>query len=128
MHNIVSNHHRDTEVTERGLFLSVGEPFDRAHGPEFIEGVPDRQKASVWKKFSGPKAREVIENRYLPPARQKPLRRGEGPILHENTSLSVLRVSNEPLSSWGEWVVKIISNVNDFLLLVVSGGEGYAQG
>ena len=36
-----------------------------------------------------------MENRYLPPARQKPLRRGEGPILHEKTSLSVLRVSNE---------------------------------
>jgi hypothetical protein len=46
-----------------------------------------------------------MENRYLPPARQKPLRRGEGPILHENISLSVLRVSNESLSSWGEWVV-----------------------
>ena len=47
-----------------------------------------------------------MENRYLPPARQKPLRRGEGPILHEDTSLSVLpayrQVSKEPLSSWGE--------------------------
>jgi hypothetical protein len=44
-----------------------------------------------------------MENRYLPPARQKPLRRGEGPILHENISLSVLpayrQVSNEPPSS-----------------------------
>ena len=47
-----------------------------------------------------------MENRYLPPARQKPLRRGEGPILHENILLSVLCVSNEPLASWGEWVVK----------------------
>jgi hypothetical protein len=56
-----------------------------------------------------------MENRYLPPARQKPLRRGEGPILHENISLSVLpanrQVSNEPLSSWGEWAVKIVLNV-----------------
>jgi len=36
-----------------------------------------------------------MENWYLPPARQKPLRRGEGPILHDKISLSVLRVSNE---------------------------------
>jgi len=34
-----------------------------------------------------------MENRYLP-------------ILHENIALSVLCVSNEPLASWGEWVVK----------------------
>jgi len=40
-----------------------------------------------------PKAQEFMENRYLP-------------ILHENISLSVFRVSNEPLSSKGEWVVK----------------------
>jgi hypothetical protein len=48
-----------------------------------------------------------MENRYLP-------------ILHENISLSVLRVSNEPLSSWGEWVVKIVLNVGYFLLLVIT--------
>jgi hypothetical protein len=63
-----------------------------------------------------------MENRYLPPARQKPLRRGEGPILHDNISLSVLRVSNEPLTSWGEWVVKTVLNVDYFLLLVIRGG------
>ena len=45
-----------------------------------------------------------MENRYLP-------------ILHENISLSVLRVSNESLSSWDEWVVKMVFNVNYFLLL-----------
>jgi hypothetical protein len=88
--------------------LSVGEPFDTAHGPEFIEGVPDRQKASVVNKLPWSKAREFIENRYLPPARQKPLRRGEGPILNENLSLCVLCVSNEPLASWGEWVVNLV--------------------
>ncbi len=38
-----------------------------------------------------------MENRHLP-------------ILHENGSLSVLRVSNEPLFSWGEWAVKIVLN------------------
>jgi hypothetical protein len=37
----------------------------------------------------------LMENRYLPPARQKPLRRGEGPILHKNILLCVLSVSNE---------------------------------
>ena len=50
-----------------------------------------------------------MQNRYLP-------------ILHDNISLSVLRVSNEPLTSWGEWVVKIVLNVNYFLLLVIRGG------
>jgi hypothetical protein len=48
-----------------------------------------------------------MENRYLP-------------ILHENISLSMLRVSNEPLSSWGEWVVKIVLNVNSFVLLAIT--------
>ena len=43
-----------------------------------------------------------MENRHLPLARQKRLRPGEGPILHENISLSVLRVSNEPPSFRGE--------------------------
>jgi hypothetical protein len=47
-----------------------------------------------------------MENRYLP-------------ILHDNISLSVLRVSNEPLTSWGEWVVKTVLNVDYFLLLVL---------
>ena len=55
-----------------------------------------------------------MENRYLPPARQKPLRRGEGPILHENILLSVLCVSNEPLASWGEWVVNLVRDTNHF--------------
>jgi hypothetical protein len=40
-----------------------------------------------------------MENQYLP-------------ILHENISLSVLRVSNEPLASRDEWVVKMLFNVN----------------
>jgi hypothetical protein len=57
-----------------------------------------------------------MENRYLPPARQKPLRRGEGPILHESIPLSGLCVSNEPLSSWGEWVVKIVSYSHSMVL------------
>ena len=51
-----------------------------------------------------------MENRYLP-------------ILREDISLSVLCVSNEPLSSWGEWVVRIVLNANYFLLLVISVGE-----
>jgi len=55
-----------------------------------------------------------MENRYLP-------------ILHENISLSVLRVSNEPPSSWGEWAVKMVFNVNSRKLLscacpVLTGG------
>jgi len=104
--------------------LSVGEPFDRAHGPEVIEGVPDRQKGLCSNKSSWLKAREFMENRYLPPARQKPLRRGEGPILHENISLSVLCVSNEPLSPWGEWAVKIVLNVYYFVLM---GRLGHSQ-
>ena len=48
-----------------------------------------------------------MENRYLP-------------ILHEIISLSVLRVSNELLSCWGEWVVKMVFNVNYFVLLVIT--------
>jgi hypothetical protein len=48
-----------------------------------------------------------MENRYLP-------------ILHDNISLSVLRVSNEPLTSWGEWVVKIVLNVDYFLFSVIT--------
>jgi len=48
-----------------------------------------------------------MENRYLP-------------ILHENIFLSVLRVSNESLFSWDEWVVKILLNPNYFLLLVMT--------
>jgi hypothetical protein len=39
------------------------------------------------------KGLRLMENRYLPPARQKPLRRGEGPILHKS---NLLCVSNEP--------------------------------
>ena len=98
----------------------------RGHGEKTFLFVPriarDKQKASVSNKLPWPTRREFMENRYLPPARQKPLRRGEGPILHENISLSVLRVSNEPPSSWGEWAVKIVLNVNYFLLLVIRGG------
>jgi len=40
-----------------------------------------------------------MENRYLP-------------ILHDINSLSVLCASNEPLSCWGEWAVKIAFNVS----------------
>jgi len=59
-------------------FLSVGE-------------IPtDKKLPAPLGQFSWPKAREFMENRYLAPARQKPLRRGEGPILHENISLTVL--------------------------------------
>jgi hypothetical protein len=61
-----------------------------------------------------------MENRYLPPARQKPLRRGEGPILHESISLIALRVSNEPFFSWSEWVVRMALNANYFLFLIIS--------
>ena len=39
-----------------------------------------------------------MENRYLP-------------ILHENISLSMLCVSNEPLSFGGEWVVKRVCSL-----------------
>jgi hypothetical protein len=46
-----------------------------------------------------------MENRYLP-------------ILHESISLGELRVSNEPLASWGEWVVNII---------YMSAGKGKAD-
>jgi len=51
----------------------------------------DRLKPSVWNEFPWPKAREFMENRYLP-------------ILHEDISLSVLRVSNEHPTSRCEWV------------------------
>jgi len=51
-----------------------------------------------------------MENRYLP-------------ILHEDIFLSVLCVSNEPLSSWGEWVVRIVLYGDYFLLLVISFRE-----
>ena len=68
--------------------------------------VPDRQKASVADKLLWPKAQEFMENRYRP-------------ILHENLFLCVLCVSNEPLASWGEWVVKTLLNVNYFLLLTI---------
>ena len=68
----------ETQRSRREEFLSVGE-------------VPDRQKASVSNKLPLPKAREFMENRYLP-------------ILHENTLLSVLGVSNEPhLSGASGW-------------------------
>jgi hypothetical protein len=76
-------------------------------------GGADRQKPSVWNKFPWPKAREFMENRYLA-------------ILHENTSLSVLPayrqagVSRTSPVWWDEWVVKIVLNVNYFLLLVIN--------
>ena len=78
---IVCFHHGGTEVTEKD-FLSVGE-------------VPTDKK--TFQPHQGTllaNGLEFKENRYLP-------------ILLENTSLRVLRVSNEPLPSWGEWVVKI---------------------
>jgi len=40
-----------------------------------------------------------MENRYLP-------------ILHDTDSLRVLCASNEPLSYWGEWAVKIVLKVS----------------
>jgi hypothetical protein len=33
--------------TQRNHFLFGGEPFDRAHGPESIEGIPPNKKVSV---------------------------------------------------------------------------------
>ena len=80
----------------------------------------DRLKPSVWNEFPWPKAREFMENRYLPPARQKPLRRGEGPILHEDISLSVLRVSNEHPTSRCEWVVNMARDVNYMAVSVIT--------
>jgi hypothetical protein len=82
----------------------------RRKGFSVCRGDADRQKASVSNTLPWPKAQGFMENRYLP-------------ILHEDISLSVLRVSNEPLISSGEWVVKIVLNVNYFLLLVISVGE-----
>jgi hypothetical protein len=38
------------------------------------------------------------------------------PILHESIPLSVLCVSNEPLSSSGEWVVNIVSYSHSMVL------------
>ena len=92
----------------RNLFAFTTEAQRPRRKDFFVcRGGTDRQKRSVSDKLPWPKAREFMENRYLA-------------ILHENISLSVLRVSNEPLSSWGEWVVKMAFNVNDFLPLVIT--------
>jgi hypothetical protein len=68
--------------------------------------VPTDKKVLSRKNF-WPEAWEFMENRHLP-------------ILHENIPLSVLRVPNEPLPSWGEWVVKIVLNVNYPLLQAIT--------
>jgi len=73
--------------------------------------LPDRQKGLCSNKSSWLKALEFMENRYLP-------------ILHENISLSVLCVSNESLSPWGEWAVKIVLNGYYFVLM---GRLGHSQ-
>ena len=57
-------------------------------------GGADRQKPSVSNKLPWANAPEFMENRYLP-------------ILHEDISLSVLRVSNEHPTSRCEWAVKL---------------------
>ena len=54
-----------------------------------------------------------MENRYLA-------------ILRENISLSVLRVSNEPLSSWGEWAVNMVRDVNYLVLSVITEGTYFS--
>ena len=72
---------RDTEVTERGLFCLSRE----------LLGTDKKRLLS--RINSGVHGESVP-----PPHTSRDLR----PILHENIFLSVLRVSNEPLSSWSE--------------------------
>jgi len=61
-------------------------------------GGADRQKGSMFNKFGGSWRIGTSPARLAGPFRS---------ILYEDISLSVLRASNGPLDSWGEWVVKI---------------------
>jgi len=102
---------RQDSKQQRKLSTFTTEAQRSQREPFFVcRGGADRQKSSVLNKSPGSKAREFIENRYLP-------------ILNENISLSALRVSNESLFSWGEWAVEIVSNLNSFPLLAIEGGR-----
>ena len=59
----------------------------------FIPGIRWMNKNVLARGNCGPKAREAVENRYLP-------------ILHSIFFLRDLCASNEPLAFWGEWAVR----------------------
>jgi len=86
------------------LFAFTTEAQRSQRGDLFVcRGGARQTKASVSNKLPSQEAGSFMENRYLP-------------ILHESIPLSVLSVSNEPLFSWGEWAVKIVSYSHSMVL------------